>query len=104
MIHQPWLLVLLTVLAVARLTRLVTADVLTTPVRERIVRRRLVERGKDDDWLVYLVHCRWCASIWIAFPAAVVEYLWAAYWPVQIGLIALAASHVTALLAGLEDD
>lgn len=103
MIHAPWLLVVLTVLAVARLTRLVTADVILQPARAWLVRHRPLHDDRDD-WLVYLVHCRWCASIWLAFPTAGAVYAWHAYWPVQVGLIALAASLVTPLLAGLEDE
>lgn len=106
MIHQVWLLVALTILAVARLTRLVTADVLLMPARRWVIRHRPPpsDPALDDDWLVYLIHCRWCASIWIAIPTAGAVYAWHAYWPVQVLLIALAASHLTALLAGLEDD
>ncbi|WP_375483299.1 DUF1360 domain-containing protein [uncultured Jatrophihabitans sp.] len=101
-----WLLVVLTVFAVARLTRLVTKDVVTQPVRAWIVARRL--DGHDDrddsDPIVYLIHCRWCASIWLAAPVSVAVWLWPGAWWVQIPLLALTASHGTALLAGLEDD
>jgi hypothetical protein len=101
-----WLLLLLTVLAVARLTRLITADVLTQPVRAWIVARRLDGHPERDetDPIVYLVHCRWCASIWVSFPVAAAVYWGRGHWFVLVPLIALAASHVTALLAGLEDD
>lgn len=105
MIASSWLLVVLTFLAVARLTRLVTADVIMAPVRSWIVRHR-PDRGPDEpeDWVVFLIHCRWCASIWLAVPVAAAVYGWHTNCVVQVGLLALAASHVTALLAGLEDD
>lgn len=115
MITESWLLVVLCLGAVIRLTRLVTEDVLTQPVRRWLVRHRTKPAGDkpenpipgnvtppedeepDEDWLVYLIHCRWCASIWIAAPVAAVVWLWPSHWFVQIPLIALTAS----LLAGL---
>lgn len=111
----PWLLVLLTVLTVARLTRLITADALTEPLREWVISHRPAPAApvtaihapapppQREDWLVYLIHCRWCASMWIAIPVAVIVYFWPTFWAVQIVLVALASSHVTALLARFED-
>lgn len=115
MITESWLLVVLCLGAVIRLTRLVTEDVLTEPVRRWLVQHRTKpvvtkvqvngqtvdlpdqDEEPDEDWLVYLIHCRWCASIWIAAPVAAVVWLWPSHWFVQIPLIALTAS----LLAGL---
>lgn len=107
---------LLTILAVTRLTRLITTDVVFQPARRWLIGHRPSpapdERdaadipGQDlepkEDWLVYLVHCRWCASMWITFPVAAVVYNWPYSWPVQIGLVGLAGSLVAALAAGLE--
>lgn len=112
MIRSDWLLVLLTVLAVARLTRLVTTDVVFQPFRAFVIRHRPApekptnnipgdippqDENPKEDWLVYLVHCPWCSSIWISFPVAAVVYNWPCSWPVQIGLLALAASLVAGL-------
>lgn len=114
MIRSDWLLVALTVLAVVRLTRLITTDVVFQPFRAFVIRHRpepvavpdpeLPDQDQDpkEDWLVYLVHCRWCSSIWISFPAVAVVYNWHCSWPVQIGLVALAASWFAGALAGLE--
>src|SRR5689334_318949 len=55
------------VFAVARLTRLVCADKITEPVRTAAA-----VRLRAGNWLAYLLHCRWCVSVWIAFPAAAV--------------------------------
>lgn len=105
---------LLTVLAIARLTRLVTTDVVFQPFRRWVIRHRPnpnpptepglpeADQPADEDWLVYLVHCRWCTSVWISFPVAAVVYNWPTSWPVQIGLLALTASLVSGLVAGLE--
>lgn len=107
MIHADWLICLLTVGAVVRLTRLVTEDVLLEPVRRWLDQRRTkpipaelatsADEEPDDDWLVYLIHCRWCASIWIAGPVCAAAWAWPHHWFVQIPILALTAS----LLAGL---
>lgn len=125
MITVGWLLVLLTVGAVVRLTRLVTEDVLFQPFRRFVIRHRPVpperepikidryladgvtfretlevpdqDRTPDEDWLVYLVHCRWCASVWISAAVVPVVYNWPDAWWVQIPLIALTASLVAGL-------
>lgn len=103
------MLVLLTLGAVVRLTRLVTEDVVLQPARAWVVRHRDKPRPApesdvpeqdeepDEDWLVYLLHCRWCASIWIAAAATPIVYNWPDRWFVQIPILALTAS----LLAGL---
>lgn len=132
-IHADWLICLLTVGAVVRLTRLVTEDVLLEPVRRWLDQRRskptsappihrLTVMGSgqqlsdeiewsdvadkpgppqdeepDTDWLVYLIHCRWCASIWIAGPVCAAAWACPHHWFVQIPILALTAS----LLAGL---
>jgi hypothetical protein len=45
-------------LATARLTRLITEDSITEPVRDRVSARH--------ELLDELVHCRWCAGVWAA--------------------------------------
>lgn len=116
------------VLAVHRLTRLVTADVITARPRRRIIAWSYLRKGHDPD-VIYgdgsgpndlegmvdadmaedpcdvpkaatLVVCRWCASIWLA--AGVVGASMLApglWWPVAA---VLALSSVGTLLAGLE--
>lgn len=87
--------------AVARLTRLVTADQITLPLRRWVVNRYGEESGR-----AYLIHCRACASVWIAFPVAVIWAL--ATLPLQwwwLGVPAwLTMSHLTILLARLEEE
>lgn len=99
-------------LATARLTRLIAADRVLLPFRAAIVRR-----FGPSSALGYLVHCRWCVSLWLSAPvAAAVVWLWLAAlpdladlldWPHRVvlaGLLALTYSHATALLAALEDE
>ena len=44
----------------ARVTRIVTADTVTAPLRARIVRRY------GTGWQTQLVHCPWCVGWWVA--------------------------------------
>jgi hypothetical protein len=96
-IRPEWLVVLLTLGAVVRLTRMVTEDVVFRPVRRALINRRSHDGQGDEDWLVYLIHCRWCASIWISAAVCPLVWLWPDRWFVQIPILALSAS----LLAGL---
>jgi hypothetical protein len=97
------------VLCVHRLSRLITTDMITEPLRERLRRRayRTVPVGKDSAtvivqspvlaWLHDLVSCGWCSSIWVAIGCA-------AGWKYQPGqwfnlfAAAMAASSGTGML------
>lgn len=94
MVTASWMLVLLVVLATARLTTLVNDDYLLAPFRALVDRR-------GPDWAVYWVQCPWCVSVWAGGLTATLAYFWGDTWPVQIGLVALAASYVTGALAEL---
>lgn len=90
---MPATLIVLVCLATFRLTRLLTDDAISLPIRERLEPRPM---------LGYLVTCRWCASIWagalLAGLAAALpesQILWAA-------LLALSASAVAGLLSRLD--
>lgn len=91
-IHESWLFVLLAALATARLTRLVNEDAILDPPRAWV-------QQHASDAVSYLVTCPWCVSIYVGGGVAGATYAWHAYWPVQVGLIALAASMVTGVLA-----
>jgi len=109
-------------LATHRLTRLVTADVLTQSARDRLVGWSYRQRGWTEDdtdiepasgWADYaqvdptapklatLLTCRWCASVYLG-AAVVAARRWLPGW----GYVAtaLAASSAAALLAAMEDD
>ena len=109
-------------LAVYRLTKLATADVIMQPLRDRVIETAYTSAGRaeevkeeikqEGDWqevvvaedpvppkLAYLFTCRWCAGIWISF--AVLAVRRTRWWPhVADGL---AYSSAAALLARLED-
>lgn len=92
---------ILVTLAVARLTRLVTSDRIMLSFR-----RWVVNKFGGESEAAYLVHCRWCTSIWVAFPLAVLWgvltlpfSLWWATIPAWFAM-----SHLTGLLARLEEN
>lgn len=119
-----WLYVLVNVVAVHRLTRLVTKDILTQRPRDAVIRWAYLRAGHDPAILVdalqpmveadivedprnvpraaVLVVCRWCASAHVA--ALVAALTWAIpdvwWWPA----LALAASSGSTLLASMEAD
>ena len=115
-------------LAVHRLTRLATADVITDDIREAIIRDAYRRAGGPKDpalptpdvpgiiqtWqetvelddhppkVATLVTCRWCASVHCAMMALCMKRLTPRTWNVVRGVLAL--STVATLLSGLEDD
>ncbi len=87
-----WLI--LGALACYRLTRLVTADQITLPLRTWVLDR--------NRWFGYLVTCDWCLSIWVApwITAGIMfhgEHLF-----VQAPIVAFSLSAVTGLLSMIE--
>jgi hypothetical protein len=78
-------------LATYRLTRLVTADKITEPIRAWASRR--------SEWLGYLSTCDWCLSIWFAPWPALALALAPTSGLVRVPLAALALSALTGLLA-----
>lgn len=114
---------LLDALAAHRLTRLVTADVITAPVRDRIIEWAYDRDGateevladadaygwtdaaiNDDDppKLATLVTCRWCAGVWIAVGVVLARRVIPRQWAPVSDMLAVAAA--AALIAGLEDE
>ena len=92
------LLYLVYALAVARVTRLVAEDKILE--RPRIW---VLAKLPEDSLLGYGITCRWCCSIWIAAPAAVIAVLWGREPWFFIPALALAFSHLTGLGSRLED-
>jgi hypothetical protein len=80
---DPWLLIV-NALAVYRLTRLVTDDELTDPLRTWVFKHR-------GETAQYFVTCPWCVSVWFAF-AVVLLNIWVplVWMPIAVAL-ALAA-------------
>lgn len=84
---------LLTLLAICRITRLVTEDTITRPARDWIARRATAHEvspgrpaarsgGRAWAWADKLVNCPWCAGFWISGAATLAYFrLWLGHWP-----------------------
>lgn len=102
-------LLLVYALAVARVTRLITADRITETPRERFeaaLWRRFAPHVPVHDrehaeppLAVYLLSCPWCVSVYVAAVAAPIVYWWGDSPWFVVPALALAFSHVTGLLA-----
>ena len=114
-------------LAVARVTRFITADRLTEAPRHRLVlalwaraiddevaakrfpnapnhRRRWIAEERlganaEPPLLPYLITCPWCVSIYVAAPAALIWWAWGETPYAFIPALWLAFSQFTGLLA-----
>ena len=94
---SDWLLVLLTIGAVVRLSRLVTADKITESIRER-----LTDRWGEDSLRAYFISCDYCVSMYVAPIVATVAILWGDNRVIIIGLLALTASYVAGFIGAHE--
>lgn len=96
----------LIVLATARLTRLVTTDVLLDAPRTAFLRWRIdrtaKRSGKHPDEggkLAYLIVCDWCASVYIGAAVSGAWWAWGeTIWYTAV-LAALSASYAAGFLA-----
>lgn len=97
-------LVLMT-LAVARVTRLITTDVLFDEPRTWLVRRVLAPHpeGVIRNKIGYLLTCQWCASVYVGAAGAGAWYAWGETMPFMAITAALAASYVTGFLASTQE-
>ena len=87
------LVVLLTIGLIARITRVLTVDRITYPIRARIV----VRLGPDHP-IAYFVTCSWCIGLWVSAGVGAAAYFWAdTRWWLYVAL-AGTASLVTGLL------
>jgi hypothetical protein len=87
------------VLAVARLTRLVNADIILDPLRVVVARRY----GADST-ASYFLGCPWCVGLWLALLLAIptVAILGWPWW--SLIPLGLACSHIVGLAAPLASD
>lgn len=99
-------------LAVARVTRLITTDVLFDVPRGWAVRLLLPNGGGNDRSvtlgptrakLAYLIVCDWCASMYVGAAGAGAWYMWHGTMPFMVITAALAASYVTGFLASVTE-
>lgn len=89
----------LTALATARLTRLITRDVILSRLRDRLI----VAMPKRLDAVAYLLTCDWCASMYVGAGTAASWYMWGDQRWFTAVTAALAFSHITGWLAAREE-
>lgn len=89
---------ILIALATARLTRLVTSDILTGPPRDALLRRILVKDTDVRSKLAYLLVCDWCASMYTGAATVGAWLAWHGNMWFMGALAVLAASYVTGAL------
>lgn len=97
--------IILTVLAVARVTRFITTDVLFDGPRTWVV-QKLINPGHARvvrDKIAYLIMCDWCSSIYVGGAAACAYAAWGETMPFMVVTLALAASYVTGFLASVTE-
>ena len=105
--------------AAARLTRLVTRDTITQPLRDWVLFNRAQRQARlrnepipaptrptaarARSWLHSLLTCDWCAGLWISAAVVTATALWRdtpAYWGTTS---ALTVSHAVGLLAAHDE-
>ena len=97
------ILLVLGILATARLTRFIVEDRLAVSWRRAVIRK-----WGEDSLGSYLIHCPWCMSLWIGIPVIGTSVLLPHFFPsltywfvAALGI--LAASYITGLLSKLEE-
>lgn len=101
MTNSDWVMVaVVTVLSVARLTRLLTWDSFPPSIW---VRTKFDDLTKDGKWSL-LVHCGYCFSVWAAFGVVLWGYWsdWNTFWWIVNG--SLAAAYVGAIVMANDGD
>jgi hypothetical protein len=101
------MIIALTVLAIARVTRLITTDHVFDTQRDWVLSHVMREGREEPAWrvlLAYLIFCPWCMSMYVAAPVACAYAVWGETMPYMTVVLALAASHVTGFLASKEGE
>lgn len=110
-------MLLLTLGAAARLTRLAVSDTITEPVRTwvlvRVARSRrqraeIADTGRADpptpvrQWLLDLLQCHWCLGVWITAAVVATAFLYGHTPAWQITATVLALAYALGWLADQE--
>lgn len=91
-------------LVIARLTRLVTDDVITEWPRTQVIRLALTLGDAAASAIAYLITCRWCASMYVGGAAAAAWWAWGDQRWFTAVAVALAGSYTAGWLASKEDE
>lgn len=88
-------------LAFVRIVGLVVLDVITEPLRERVIVWLDDAPGSAGAWFAKLITCPWCAGMWLAMVAAPLIWLWGDSPVMLVPALVLALSQVAGMLAGV---
>lgn len=96
--HMDPLTALLTIVFIARVTRLIVADQIL--YRPRVW---VVLRYGPNQWFAYLITCAWCSSIWVGAATVVAAYWYGdtRWWFFMV--LAGAASYAAGVMAARLD-
>jgi len=86
---NDWLTVLLAIGLSVRITRLITLDTITQPIRDRLT-----------GLLGVLVECPWCSGFWVSAAVGLSWWAWADHTWWQIGALIFTLSWFAGALAG----
>lgn len=95
---DPLILILL-VLAAARVTRLVVTDDITQFARLWVAR----QRGRAFDWLLDLVSCHWCTGLWVSAAVVLAWTQWSHTFALRVVVVTLAIAQVQAMVNEREE-
>lgn len=99
------MIIVLTVFAVARVTRFVTQDVLFEEPRRRVL-QKLINQGRARavrDKVAYLIVCDWCSSVYVGALGACAYAAWGGTLPFMVVTLALTSSYATGWLASMTE-
>ena len=99
------MIIALTLLAVARVTRFITTDALFDEPRVWVL-QKLTNPGRARvlrDKIAYLLVCSWCSSVYVGAAAAGAYAMWHGSMPYMVTVLALSASYVTGFLASVTE-
>lgn len=87
---DDWLTIVLAVGLAVRITRLITLDSITQPIRDRL-----------SGFIGALVECPWCTGVWIAAPVGLSWWAWAdqTWW--QVGALMGTIAWASGAAAGV---
>lgn len=111
-----WATLLLLLGLVARVTRLVTTDVITEPLRNKLhvygvnrdysAEKQAYVGGKASQKLAHfaskLVHCDWCSSVWVGAAAVLSAHWWADTQAWNLVALVASLSFVASWILGKE--
>lgn len=87
------------ILAIARVTGLVTQDTITEEIRNRII-QSLDDRPKTlGDYLATLITCSWCAGMWVSAIVVPIAYFHHSNTAMLLPALVLAVSQAVGMSA-----